>query len=189
MDFIINFLGVNPYQAIAVPVVGGLASGSSSIVDELILGYFGNLPGVLRTWYSTLQKSPYNPPDWIYPPVWASLYVTMGYSSHLVARIAMETLSEPKHLVARSALGIYIAQLGVNLLWSPLFFGARNPLASLLDIGMLGGLVGAMAWSFAGVDSMAGWLCMPYLCWVGFACYLNYAIVKLNPGNTEDKKK
>ena len=101
----------------------------------------------------------------------------------------METLSEPKYLVARSALGIYAAQLGVNLLWTPLFFGKRNPRAGLLDIGVLGGLVAGMSWLFAEVDEVAGWLCVPYLAWVGFASYLNYSIVKLNPGDGEDKTK
>ena len=111
----------------------------------------------------------------------------MGYSSHLVARVAMETLSEPKHLVARAALGVYTAQLGVNLLWTPLFFGQRNPRAALLNIGVLGGLVTAMTWLFSRVDETAGWLCVPYIAWVGFATYLNYSIVKLNPGDGVDK--
>ena len=112
----------------------------------------------------------------------------MGYASHIVARVAMETVSEPKYLLARSALGLYAAQLGVNLLWTPLFFGHRNPKAALLDIGVLGGLVAGMTWSFAGVDSYAGLLCLPYLAWVGFASYLNYEIVELNPGEGDKSK-
>jgi len=111
----------------------------------------------------------------------------MGYSSHLVARVAMETLHEPQYLVARCALGIYAAQLGVNLIWTPLFFGKRNPRAGLLDIGLLGGLVASMTWMFAQSDELAGWLSVPYLCWVGFATYLNYSVVKLNPGDGVDK--
>ena len=101
----------------------------------------------------------------------------------------METLEEPRYLLARSALGIYAAQLCVNLLWTPLFFGRRNPRASLLDIGVLGGLVAGMTWMFVEVDVTAGLLCLPYLAWLGFASYLNYSIVELNPGDGVDKTK
>ena len=113
----------------------------------------------------------------------------MGYSSHLVAKIAQETLSEPTYLLARHALGIYAVQLGVNLTWMPLFFGTRNPRGGLLNLGVLAGLTGAMAWAFWRVDEVAGTLCLPYLCWVGFATYLNYQIVKLNPGDGVEPKK
>ena len=113
----------------------------------------------------------------------------MGYSSHLIARVAMETLSEPRYLLARCALGIYAAQLIVNLLWTPLFFRWRNPRASLLDIGVWGGLVAAMTWMFGEVDGTAGLLCLPYLAWLGFSSYLNYSIVMLNPGEGVDKPK
>lgn len=113
----------------------------------------------------------------------------MGYSSHLIARIATETLSEPRYILARSALGIYTAQLAVNLFWTPLFFRWRNPTVSLLDIGVLGGLVAAMTWMFGEVDGTAGLLCLPYLAWLGFASYLNYSIVTLNPVNEVDKTK
>ena len=152
-----------------------------------MLGYLGNPRETINTWYPALRKPAYNPPDWIFAPAWTALYATMGYSSHLVARVAMETLSEPKFLVARAALGIYAAQLGVNLLWTPLFFGKRNPRAALLNIGVLGGLVTGMTWMFSQVDELAGLLCVPYLAWVGFASYLNYSIVKLNPGDGVDK--
>jgi translocator protein len=150
-------------------------------------GYLGNPRNTIKTWYPALRKPSYNPPNWIFAPAWTTLYATMGYSSHLIARVAMETLSEPKHLVARSALGIYVVQLGVNLLWTPLFFGKRNPRAGLMNIGVLGGLVTAMTWVFGQVDGVAGSLCLPYLAWVGFASYLNYSIVKLNPGDGVDK--
>ena len=113
----------------------------------------------------------------------------MGYASHIVARTAMETLSQPKYLLARAALGIYTVQLGVNTLWMPLFFGKRDPRAALLDIGILGGLVGSMTWLFGLVDEVAGGLCLPYMCWVGFVSFLNYSIVKMNPGDGTDKNE
>ena len=113
----------------------------------------------------------------------------MGYASHLVARAALETLYERRYLLARAALGLYVDQLAVNLLWTPLFFGARNPVAALLDIGILAGLAGGMTWLFAGVDSTATWLCLPYLAWLGYATYLNYSIVRLNPQGGVDKSE
>ena len=189
MNSIIDFLGANPYKAIAVPVIGGLVSGVPLSCLKLTSGYSGNPRNALRTWYPTLRKPAFNPPNWIFPPTWTLLYVTMGYSSHLVARVAIETLSEPRYLLARSALGIYVAQLSVNLLWTPLFFGQRNPRASLLDIGVLWGLVASMTWMFGEVDQTAGLLCLPYLAWLGFASYLNYSIVKLNPDDGIDKTK
>jgi translocator protein len=111
----------------------------------------------------------------------------MGYSSHIVAKIAMETLSEPHHVLARAALGVYLGQLGVNLLWTPIFFGKRNPRLALLNIGVLGGLVGVMTGLFWSVDRVSGLLCLPYLAWIGYAGYLNYSIVKLNPGDGNTK--
>jgi translocator protein len=149
----------------------------------------GNPRVNIKTWYATLRKPAYNPPTWVFPPAWTALYITMGYSSHLVAQIAMETLSEPRYLLARHALGIYALQLAVNLAWTPLFFGRRNPRAGLLDLGVLLGIVAGMTWLFWGVDEVAGTLCLPYLFWIGFASYLNYSIIKLNPGEGVDSKK
>jgi benzodiazapine receptor len=105
----------------------------------------------------------------------------MGYSSHLIARIATETLSEPQYVLARAGLGIYAVQVGVNLLWTPTFFGARDMAGGLFDIGGLLGLVGGMTLLFFEVDYIAGCLCLPYLAWIGFASYLNYSLLKLNP--------
>ena len=86
-------------------------------------------------------------------------------------------------------MGIYALQLGVNLVWTPLFFARRNPSAALLNLGVLVGMVAGMTWLFWGVDEAAGWLSLPYLFWIVFASYLNYGIVKLNPGDGVDSKK
>lgn len=113
----------------------------------------------------------------------------MGYASHLVAHVAMETLNQPTYLLARGALGLYTAQLVVNLLWTPLFFRGKNTAAALVNIGVLGGLLTGMTGLFFEVSEEAGWFVMPYLGWVGFATYLNYGIVKLNPGDGVAKDK
>jgi translocator protein len=104
----------------------------------------------------------------------------MGYAFHLVAHVAMETLHEPTFLLARAALGVYMAQLAVNIAWTPLFFGRRNPALGLVDIGVLGGLVGAMTGMFFGVSERAGRFVVPYLVWIGFATYQNYGILVSN---------
>jgi translocator protein len=189
MDLLINFLGATPYQAIAIPALTGVASGPPpppfNPNPTYLAGYFSNSSSARKEWYPTLRKPHCHPPNWLFAPTWMTLYGAMGYTSHLIARTAMETLSQPKYLLARAALGIYVVQLGVNALWTPLFFGKRNPRAALLDIGLLGGLVGSMTWLFGLVDEVAGAVCVPYVCWVGFATYLNYEIVKLNPAGRD----
>jgi len=115
--------------------------------------------------------------------------MSMGYASYLVARVAMETLYRPTFLLARGALGLYTLQLALNLLWTPLFFRARRPVAALLNIGGLVGLSVGMTWLFWEVSVEAGACVTPYLCWIGFATYLNYGIVMLNPGDHTAKSK
>jgi len=115
--------------------------------------------------------------------------MSMGYASHLVARVAMETVYQPTFLLARGALGLYAMQLAVNLGWTPLFFQARRPVAALVNIGGLAGLLMGMTWLFWEVSVEAGAWVMPYLCWIGFAAYINYAIVVLNPGDRAAKSE
>ncbi len=118
-----------------------------------------------------MVKPEWNPPNWIFGPVWTTLYVLMGVA---IWR-AWRTGSAARPLV----IG-YFVQLGFNTLWSVLFFGHKQPVWALVDIVVLWGL---LAWLQAGLwrtDRLAGWLWMPYLLWVSFAMALNAAIVRLN---------
>ena len=128
----------------------------------------------VRRWYPTLSKPAWTPPDWLFGPAWTLLYLLMGIASYLVWR---EGLDIP---AVRWALTAYGVQLALNMAWSFLFFGARSPLAGLVDIALLWVAVLATLLLFLQVDDVAGWLLAPYLAWVTFAGALNLAIWRMN---------
>jgi benzodiazapine receptor len=124
-------------------------------------------------WYQTLNKPPFNPPDWVFAPVWTLLYLTIavaGWRVWLAGGLAR----------ARSAIVVYAAQLVLNLAWSFLFFGARMIGAALADIVLLLAAIGVNAAFFARIDRTAAWLLAPYAAWVAFAAILNLALWRLN---------
>lgn len=119
----------------------------------------------LIQWYPILQKSPYTPPNVVFPVVWSILYLLMGVSVGLVAGTA--------HTAKRMAISIFVVQLAVNFLWSILFFYMRNPLWGLIDIAVLDILVLLyMACSYR-VHRVAAYLFVPYMVWLVMATYLN----------------
>jgi translocator protein len=124
-------------------------------------------------WYQTLAKPAFNPPDWVFTPVWLALFVLMGIAAWRVWR---------RHGFSGAAapLGVFAIQLGLNLGWSILFFGLRAPGWALVEIVVLWTTVLATAILFYRADRTAGWLLVPYLLWVGFAVVLNAAIWRLN---------
>jgi tryptophan-rich sensory protein len=124
-------------------------------------------------WYRLLRKPPLNPPDWVFGPVWTLLYGAIAYSGYRVWRSA----DSP----ARTrALGLWSAQLALNTAWSPLFFAAHAPRASLAVLSLLVPAIGAYASSARQVDTRAGLVVLPYLAWSSFATYLNTGIVVEN---------
>lgn len=123
----------------------------------------------LETWYGGLAKPAWTPPDWVFGPVWTLLYAMMAVAAWLVWRRAGWD-------GARAALVLYFVQLGLNFLWSPLFFGLRSPGLGLVDIAALVCVLAATVIAFLRVDRLAGWLMAPYLAWVGYAAALNAAI-------------
>lgn len=125
-------------------------------------------------WYAGLQKPAWNPPNWIFAPVWSALYAMMGTAAWLVWRCEISQ-------TRRTALQLYLAQLLLNALWSPLFFGLHNPgLAFLEIIGLWIALGGTILASWK-VNRSAAALLIPYLAWITFASALNFAIWRLNP--------
>jgi len=131
------------------------------------------MPGA---WYASLAKPAWNPPNWIFGPVWTLLYILMGVAAWLVWRRVGWT-------GARLALGLFILQLVLNAAWSWLFFGLHRPDLAFVDICALWGLILAVAVLFGRVDRLAAALLVPYLAWVGFATVLNFTIWRLNlPG-------
>lgn len=125
----------------------------------------------VRTWYPTLAKPSWNPPNWIFGPVWTTLYMLMG----MVAWRAWRT-----GFMARPLVIGYFVHLVPNTLWSVLFFGLKQPAWALADILMLWVLLVWLLVGFWRADRLAGALWLPYVLWVTFATALNSAIVWLN---------
>jgi tryptophan-rich sensory protein len=125
------------------------------------------------TWYQALHKSPLNPPDWVFAPVWTTLYVLMAIAGWRVWRHAR---SEAR----RRALAVFAVQLGLNLAWSFLFFGFQRIGLALLEIVILLLAIIANTILFWRIDRVAGVLFMPYVLWVVYATVLNTSLWLLN---------
>lgn len=135
------------------------------------IGSWATFPNV-RDWFPLLQKPSWNPPGWLFGPVWTTLYVLMGLAIWRAWRAGGPAASR--------LVRLYFVQLFFNALWSVLFFGLKQPAWALADILVLWGL---LAWLQVGLwrsDRVAGALWVPYVLWVSFATALNAAIVRLN---------
>ena len=133
-------------------------------------GALGSLftAGSVATWYVTLVRPSFSPPNWVFGPVWGLLYLFMAIAVFLVWKKRGEGLM------------LFWAQLFLNALWSPLFFGLQNPLIALFDIVLLWMLILVTTFFFFRTSRASGALMLPYLAWVSFASVLNAAIVLLN---------
>ncbi len=128
----------------------------------------------IPTWYAALTKPALNPPSWVFGPVWTTLFVLMGIASFLVWRHGWNNKN------VKVALSLFGVQLVLNTLWSIIFFGTQNPGLAFAEIIVLWLAIVATIITFARVSKTAAWLLLPYLCWVSFAGYLNFAIWQLN---------
>lgn len=144
------------------------------------------LPGIIGglftaksvgTWYPTLVKPSFTPPGWVFGPVWTLLYTLMGISLFLIWRAAAGGAD------ARLAVGVFLAQLVLNGLWSVVFFGSHSLVGGLYIIVPLWLLVLASIFLFWRLSPWAGGLLIPYLVWGSLATALNYSIWRLNPLN------
>lgn len=131
-------------------------------------------PFIPGDWYAALAKPAWNPPSWIFGPVWTLLYVLMAVAAWLVWRAG----AGPQR---RRALALYGVQLALNAAWTPLFFGLHLLGAALAEILVLWVAIAATMVAFARVSRVAAWLLAPYLAWVGFAAVLTFTIWRLNP--------
>jgi tryptophan-rich sensory protein len=125
------------------------------------------------SWYQHLRKPSFNPPDWVFGPVWTALYIAMAVAAWRVWRRL--GLWE-----ARFALTLFAGQLALNLGWSVLFFGLRQIGLALIEITVLLIAIASTAFAFARTDRAAALLLVPYLTWVAFAATLNWVIWRLN---------
>jgi len=123
-------------------------------------------------WYAYLQRPPFNPPDWIFAPVWTALYILMAIAGWRIW---------DRHLTnERSLRPLFIIQLVLNGIWSFLFFGMRNPLIALVDITLLWACIFILIKNAWQLQKASAILLIPYLLWVSFALYLNAGIWWLN---------
>ena len=148
-------------------------------ITILICEAVGVLSGVITmndisTWYSTLQKPSWNPPAYIFGPVWTALYLLMGIAWWLVIE---SKVSQDDKKIAHI---YFIIQLFLNFLWSILFFKFHSPDWAFVDIVLLILAVLITIFYFAKISKTAAWLLVPYIIWISFATILNYNIWILN---------
>jgi len=152
---------------------------------KLIISVLGcELVGFLATpftisaipiWYATLNKPFFAPPNWLFGPVWSVLYLLMGVSFFLIWKQGFK-----KKKSIRNAGMFFLVQLGLNFIWSPIFFGLRLPELALIVIVAMGIFIILTIRKFYQLSKWAAYLLVPYLLWVSFATLLNAAIVLLN---------
>lgn len=147
-----------------------------AVVVSLMAGVLGSVftSEAIPTWYATLEKPDFTPLNWVFAPVWTTLYILMGVAAYLVWREGFHKTE------VKIALTLYAIQLTLNVLWSMIFFGLRNPLYGLFDISALIILLILTTKQFREINKNAALLLMPYLLWVLYAAFLNLNIWLLN---------
>ena len=145
-----------------------------------ILGSLFTAPAI-GDWYSALTKPSLAPPNWVFAPVWTTLFLLMGVSLFLVWKKHSHILENVRMLKRRRlGIGFFVFQLALNTGWSIVFFGFKNPGAAFLEIILLWLAILATVVVFYKISKPAAWLLVPYLLWVAFAGYLNFAIWQMN---------
>lgn len=147
-----------------------------SILIPLVIGFIGSIATIseIPTWYSTLSKPSWSPPNWLFGPVWTTLYILMGIALFLVWREGLDRND------VRFALLIFALQLVLNLLWSIVFFSYHALFGSFILIMLLWIAILANIFAFYIISRPAGLLLVPYILWVSIASYLNYSVYLLN---------
>lgn len=143
----------------------------------LAVGYLSSnvTQSSIKTWFPTIEKPFFNPPSWVFAPVWTMLYIMMGIAAGMV----WNKLESNKELVKKGLL-FFTVQLLLNALWSYLFFGLNNILLALIEIILLWLIIYETYFIFKQIDKRPSYLLIPYLSWVGFATILTGTIYWLN---------
>jgi tryptophan-rich sensory protein len=128
----------------------------------------------VSTWYVELNKPVFNPPNWVFGPVWTALYILMGISLYLVWSKGIKTKK------AKAAVTIFSIQLALNILWSVIFFGLKSPLFAFIEIVFLWSAILMTIIYFYRISKPAAYLLLPYILWVSFAAVLNCFLFILN---------
>ncbi len=157
----------------------GIPSLWKLIIAILICEAVGISSGLLsragmNTWFDMLNKPGWNPPAYLFGPVWTTLYFLMGISLWLIWK------SNAAAVKKRNAVALFAIQLFLNFWWSLLFFKFHSPELAFIDIMLLLITIFFTIYYFSGISKLAAWLLVPYIAWVSFATVLNYTIWKLN---------
>lgn len=152
----------------------GLAIFLGMSFAAMIFGGLFTNPAIRSGWYALLKKPPFQPPAWVFGPVWTLLYVLMAVSAWLV-------WEREEERPVKVPLLLYFGQLLLNVAWSLLFFGMGRPDLAFAEILLLWAFILAVTVLFYRVRPAAGLLLIPYLAWVSFAALLNGFIWRLNP--------
>jgi len=147
-----------------------------SIVVCQLAGYIGSIFTMpeIGGWYSALRKPSFSPPNWIFAPVWTTLFLLMGIALYLVWQKEKSSASKG------TAILVFFFQLVLNILWSVLFFGFRSPLAGFIEIIGLWVMILFTMDTFYEISETSAWLLLPYILWVTFAGVLNFFLWWLN---------
>ena len=142
----------------------------------LVAGGLGTIFTIssIPTWYATLNKPFFSPPNYLFGPVWTILYILMGVSLALIWQKGI------KKRTVRDAMFLFGIQLLLNALWSPVFFGAKNLFLALIIIVLMWIFILKTILAFAKIDKTASYLLYPYIAWVSFATILNFSVWFLN---------
>jgi benzodiazapine receptor len=124
-------------------------------------------------WYASLRKPSWNPPSWIFGPVWTALYLMMATAAWLVWR-------RGGWAAQRRPLTLYLVQLALNAAWTPLFFGLKMPGLAFVEILLLLAAIVVTAFAFRRASLAAALLLVPYIAWISFAAFLNFTLWRLN---------
>ncbi|GAA6016749.1 hypothetical protein JCM8202_004415 [Rhodotorula sphaerocarpa] len=158
----------NPAVAVGLPLVLGFIDGTGS-------------NGSVKDWYPNLRRPPAVPPSWAFPAAWTILYLSMGWASHLIVqKYDVAVPGSAAKALADSALKWYWGQFALNMLWSPIFFGLKQPFYALLDIVPLTTSTYVLAAKAFQVDPRTIWFLAPYCAWTTYATYLNAGFAWLN---------
>jgi len=172
-----SFILGQPAAAILLPLGLGNAVG------------WANRPDSVKKRYMELKQPPFNPPGYVFGPVWTLLYAGMGYASYRVWTIGLSSLDPVKRDAARHGATLYTIQLALNLLWMPLFFGLKRPIEATVDVVTLLGTTIYLTSVWSKVDNVAAYLMIPYLGWLSFATYLSAGCGYLNDWDFKKPKQ
>ncbi|KAI5809775.1 TspO/MBR family-domain-containing protein [Peziza echinospora] len=175
-----TFILANPIYSTLLPITAGTLIGYGLSPPR-------SDPARSARQYISLRRPPLNPPSWVFGPVWTTLYGMMGYAAHRVYLHGSTSLVPSVRDAAATGITLYSVSLIFNNIWTPLFFALNRPGIALVDILLLGTTVAATTMAYSEVDSVATYLMVPYLAWVGFATYLNAGTGYLNDWDVRDR--